>query len=788
MFSRTSRLLAVSLLLTSVMNASPVFSAAETTPATTPAQTAATTTAEDKKPVDIGLDPKTLQMVNRGDWKGAISRLELLPQPSAVAQGWLGFAYMFPGQCEELKKLNDKVQTQANKDPLYSQLISAFELTCRNKLEDAVKILGDLPKGANDNVLANFGRAAVAGKMGKSAMAMHLVQKTVNDAPNFGWGFRTLGYMQERWFKDMGSAQENLEKALAISPAFGEARDLLVDARLSSNDFDGAIDVAQNGIKADPRDASNYYRLAQIYLQQWRLKEALAQLDRATTLAPNDPRFRRSRASILRYRGQLNDAIAEQQKAVELSKDKAFELVQLAALNLQAGNSNRAADNLRDALKLDPDNQPAHQKLTEILTQEKRHADLAEEYQRAIARKPKAADLHLGLARALRFAGKIDEAGKEFIEASNLDPTDPQPHRELGAIHIENKDYSSAAKEYTRALNLNPSSAEDLVALGYVYAHSDDYLRAEAAFMTALALQQLTPPSGPAAAASRIDVIRSLAALLLEEGRYGDSASQWEAIVALTKRTGSSPLDEFYLAESKMLRDRTASSAKAAIPIFDALSEDQKKQQRGPLIEAMLEIEQPEMAQSLIAQIPEASRKDDPSILTYQSIIARLKNDLPLAEQSAQQAVAMAIEKKSDSEILAAALIELGQIQLAKGDTTAADATITKAITADPKSYIAYEIAGRVQLKRGDKDRAIDNAKKSLEINPYWARSYLLLGDAQALANNNKEAMAQYKKAAELYPGLLDAHKSLLSSYRKLALTEDVKREEEAITQMQKRD
>src|SRR5205823_4847956 len=117
---------------------------------------------------------------------------------------------------------------------------------------------------------------------------------------------------------------------------------------LLRNDFDGALDVALSGIKAAPHDSGNYYRLAQIYLQQWRLKEALAQLDKAITLAPEDARYHRSRASILRFQGQLNSAIAEQQKAVDLGKDRGFELVELAALNLEAGNSNRAADNLKE--------------------------------------------------------------------------------------------------------------------------------------------------------------------------------------------------------------------------------------------------------------------------------------------------------------------------------------------------------------------------------------------------------------------------------------------------------
>src|SRR5262249_26086456 len=148
-----------------------------------------------------------------------------------------------------------------------------------------------------------------------------------------------------------------------------------------------------------------------------------------------------------------NEAIAAEQKAVECSKDKAFELIELAALNVAAGNANRAADNLREAIKLKPDNEAAFQKLVQLLSQEKRWDDLVGEYKGALERKPKDATLRLGLARALKSAGKLDEAISEFTEAANLNQLDPQPHRELGAIYVEKKEHAKAAKEYTRALN-----------------------------------------------------------------------------------------------------------------------------------------------------------------------------------------------------------------------------------------------------------------------------------------------------------------------------------------------
>ena len=176
----------------------------------------------------------------------------------------------------------------------------------------------------------------------------------------------------------------------------------------------------------------NYYRLSQVYTQQWRLREADAQLDKAIRLAPDNARFHRARASILRYQHNLNEAIAEQQRAVDLSSDKPFELTELAALNELAGNDSAAADNLKQAIPLSPASQAAHnaahQKLVVLLSKGKRWNDLIEEFNRSIQIQPTVAALHLGLADALLKADKPDEALKELKTATDLDTNDPRPY------------------------------------------------------------------------------------------------------------------------------------------------------------------------------------------------------------------------------------------------------------------------------------------------------------------------------------------------------------------------
>ena len=742
-----------------------------------------------KGPSATGLDAKTLKLVNKGDWLGAIDVLSKATagesEPSRN-DGWLAFAYMFQGKCPECKELAQRVAGYKGTtgDQVAAQVVQIYGQVCDGKLDDANKALEALVKDNGNDVLINFTIAAVAGKRGQAADAVRSCRKAVELAPDFAWGYRTLGFIEDRWLKDMDKAEADYEKAVKAEPEFQEARDLLVDVRLIRNNFDGAIDAAEAGIKNNPHNAKNYYRLAQIYIQQWRLREALAQLQKAIASNPNEAKYHRTKATILRYQGQLDLALKEQQAAVDLSKDKAFELVEMASLNQMAGNTNRAADNLRDALKLDPDNSAAHLRLVQLLLEEKRYDDLTEEFKRAIERKPKDASLHLGLARALKASGKIDAAIDELKAAANLDTKDAVPHREMGTILIARKDYGAAAKEYTRALNINPSSVEDLVSLGYCYAQNEDYLQAEAALVTAIALQQLSGPQ-PNSTVNHLDLMRSLAALLLEEGRYADAASQLEAVCAASKIAANSPYDQFLLAEAKAMRDRTNSTAKDLTEAYEKLSDDQKDQQKYAVIDSFLTADKFDQAQEIINKLIAKSDKPDIQLLIFSSRAWAGKNDPAKALDTATQAVAI---KDAESDKACDAQLQLGRVLLQKGDNEGAEQATKKAADLNPKSYAAYEVAGRISLKKSDYPQAIASGKRALEINPYFANAYLLVGDANAASGHWKDAADSYKKAVELYPGLLEAHKSLVNAYKKLALNDEAKKEEEQIAQIEKRD
>jgi tetratricopeptide (TPR) repeat protein len=785
----------------------------------------------------LGLDASTLSLINQGRWKDAELSLSTAAQPGTRTQAWLAFVYMFRNNCQPLKALNEASKS-LSQDDANVILIQTFALLCDKKPDEAEKRLQSIAAAAMPDPFVNFAFAAVAGKQGKAATAVTYMQRATELAPKFAWGFRTLGFLQRQWLKDNGKAEKSYARAFEIEPRFAEAASTLIELRIEHDDFDGAIDVAKAEIEAVPSEPENHNKLAQIYLKQWRLRDAQNELQQAISLAPTNPKYYRSESSILRSKGNIDEAITIEKKAVDLSADKVFDLLALAGLETTAGQEKEAVNTLKQVLAIEPGNVAAADQLEQLLVKGGQFDDLITELESSIKKDKNNETLQLRLGNALVASGKLDQAIEAYKTAANLNQNDPEPHRRMGALKIAQGDYTSAAKEYTRALNINSNSLPDLVSLGFCYGQTDDYLQAEAAYVTALALHELTQPTDSTAPPTRLDIIRALATLLFKEGRYADAASQFGTVCQMSKGSSAQLLDQFMYAQAVALRDRSAAGFKALQESFDKLPDSVpnpvpssatpdslQEAQRINLIDTLLHGDRLEDAQAQLTRLDpkiaasfennsketdskgnsaaatnsnEAKSKPDKdstkaltdpqtekAVFTY-ICWARLwqaKRDLDRAERAAQRSVSIV---SKEGKPFSDAHCALGEVYVDQGRFDEAIKCARSALQANLKSFRAYALLGQISLKRGAFKDAEEQAARSLEINPYFADGYIIEGLAQAAANNLKGAAANLQKAVSLYPGLLRSHEALLTVLKKMQNTADAKQEESTIAQLKK--
>jgi tetratricopeptide (TPR) repeat protein len=123
----------------------------------------------------------------------------------------------------------------------------------------------------------------------------------------------------------------------------------------------------------------------------------------------------------------------------------------------------------------------------------------------------------LALGRLLE-ASKPDEAIAAFQQAANLDPKNPEPHLDTGALLEKQQKAGEAEKEYQQALSIAPNSSDALIALSNLYMRDKRFDDAQASLKKLVALH-------PNDAGAHFQLGRMLAIA----GKNEDAASEMEA-------------------------------------------------------------------------------------------------------------------------------------------------------------------------------------------------------------------------------------------------------------------
>ena len=286
-------------------------------------------------------------------------------------------------------------------------------------------------------------------------------------------------------YKDCHGALQQTPVALASSPA----RELLVQGRIEE-----AARSARRAIELDAADAEAWTVLG-LSLETTEPAAALAALENAAALAPQQPEAHFRIGDLRRRRGEYAAAIASYETALAAGSTHPVLLNNLGLALQQEGRFEEAERHYRRALEQEPALVEANANLADLLRLRHRDADAATWYARAAALNPNVASVWLNLGVCQHRTGALADARASFERALALEPDDPQTLVNLASTLNAGQRYTEALPFAEKAVALDPASVPAVNLLLYVRQQICDWRDLEALFEAQRA--SLRDPNAP---------------------------------------------------------------------------------------------------------------------------------------------------------------------------------------------------------------------------------------------------------------------------------------------------
>ncbi len=521
---------------------------------------------------------------------------------------------------------------------------------------------------------------------------------------------------------------EALKRTIAVetatlerSPDDTEALYRLGLASLALGNPTRAIKPLETLVQKDPESLDGKLLLARAYRGAHQTQKAKDFLDAAILGQPDEPGLRAERAHLARSLDEIGDAIAQYQKAVELSAENAELRFNLAEALQKNARLDEAIAGYRKALELDSGLTSAR----------------------------------VNLGKALAEKGLFTEA-KEILVAVNKDTlADAEAHYNLGVILMREGNTSGAITEFERTLAITPKHAQALNNLGVAYDSRADAKKAlecfkkasvadptftEAFFNQGMSLMKLNKPAEATKAFE--------SALKLEPGASGP----WVQLGTLSLRQGK--------------KDRAVEAFKKAVELLEA----QEKEALGfkSVLKRFDSRRTTDAWRGLAMAYLQQGNVDD-AVATLKRAVEKLPKDpsarVALGEAFlAQHDFDGAVEQftaRLELEPSTEARLDLARAYAKKRVGKSAEPLYTDILKEEPGNRAAKLGLSDLYTAQGKYADAEGVLKDLIASDANDAQALMRFGLMKSRMQRPNEALEPLQKAVQLNPSLLDARAEL---------------------------
>ncbi|MDB5799468.1 MAG: system TPR-repeat lipoprotein [Rhodocyclales bacterium] len=558
--------------------------------------------------------------------------------------------------------------------------------------------------------------------------------------------------------QDANGAVEMLDSLIKAQPQSLDALLLKGDVLASQRKNDDAVAAFKAAMKVAPDDKQPLLRLVAIYLQMGKPAEVAAMLESLHKVAPSDVRTIYFDGVAALSTGKFAAARDAANKVLRAAPDNDLALVLASSANIKLGDALTAETMLQKVITHRPDWELPRRMLAQTYLTVRDSAHALEILKPLLEKQENDAELLSMAGQAYMLAGDFNKATEYLAKASSLAPTSTQAKTRLGMARMAAGDEARAMQDLESVAMQDSSNIVADIAIISAHLRKGDNAKAMAA-MAALekkqpnnsatfnikgfALLATKDMAGARTAFERalqlqpgnIGAATQLARLDIADGKTQDARKRFENIVKAEPKNVRA-----YVLLAQLLQETGAPIADVRAALEKAVAADTTRNEaRTALIQLLLRNGDSKGALS-VAQQAQAAQPDSNEVL-------RLVGRTQLAAGEKQQAVATFGKLQTAEPNNPVALLELAEAQHATEDDAAAEASLRKAIELKPDMFDAYQRLASIMIKGKRATEATQLAKDLQRKRAESPVGFMLEADVAALDKRWVDVTAALQQA-----------------------------------------
>lgn len=546
-----------------------------------------------------------------------------------------------------------------------------------------------------------------------------------------------------RQAEDLKAAKTHLDLLREKQPDSWETYAAWSNYDAVQNNVPEAMQEMQKAIAADPDRSELYVNMAMLQLSAKLPDQAELSFKKAVQVAPKMMSTQLALGGFYQSRGRFSEAEQQFRNAIATDSKDPTPRVAMVRLWMAEGKRDQVEPFLKETKVAFPNNSEGYCMLGDFYFATGDIDRATTEYGSLLADHPKDGHVKRNYIQLLILKNRLDEASKLNDQILKTTPRDVDALVYRGQIQLRQNNASGAVDSLQNALNNDPNNAVAHYQLGLAFAQQHDDDRAQAQWSEAVRLkpdmveaqralaevqlrrgdtdgvlrtaQQLISAQPPVA-----DGFLLRAVVEIDRQKFSEAESDLRKTMDLSP---TSPAPYIQLGTVRLLQKQFVEAEQF---YRQALDKDQNSAEalRG-LMAAYLKDRQVDKA---LAAANEQIGKSPNNSNFYDllgTVLFENKKDMKGAEAAFRKAVE--IDKNNGS-----ALVKLGQVQIAEGQTNQALATYQQSIKDNPREVTFYNLCAALYESQSEWDKAKAMYQQALNVqadNPIASNglAYLIL-------------------------------------------------------------